>query len=173
MNRSYHRWTTRGALFRFLYRLNRLRLRITQPLTVGVRLILLRENPATGIDCVLLVRHTYHDGWLLPGGAVERGETLEEAARREAQEEVGASLGPLRLQGVYTNFFEYKSDHVAVFLCRSFELPDDGRIPGGAAREIEEMGFFPLNGLPADLFSGHRRRLEALSEVNAPGFGKW
>lgn len=173
MNRSHQRWTIRGALFRFLYRLNRLRLRITRPLTVGVRLILLRENPATGIDCVLLVRHTYHDGWLLPGGKVERGETLEEAARREAQEELDARLGPLRLQGVYTNFFEYKSDHVVVFLCRSFDLPDDRRITGRAAREIEEWNFFPLNALPADLLPGHRRRLEALYEKDSPGFGKW
>src|SRR5665811_1872378 len=40
---------------------------------------------------VLLVRQTRcsHDHWLLPGGAVERGETLTEALEREIYEECG------------------------------------------------------------------------------------
>jgi len=42
-------------------------------------------------DEILLVRHEKngHSYWLLPGGGVEYGESLHEAARREAAEETG------------------------------------------------------------------------------------
>lgn len=158
----------RGALLRWAarmaHRFHRLRLWLTRPLTVGVRLLLIRDGQ------VLLVRHTYHDGWLLPGGGVAKGETLEAAARREAREELGADLGHLALFGVYTNFYEHKSDHVIVFVSHDFELsgaPTD-RV------EIDCKAFFPLNALPADLLSGHRRRLEEYQQAGrTAACGPW
>jgi 8-oxo-dGTP pyrophosphatase MutT (NUDIX family) len=101
-----------GRVAETLYALNRLRWRVSRPITVGVRLILVREG------VLVLVKHTYQQHWYLPGGGVGRGESLEQAARREAQEELGARLGTLHLFGAYSNFFEYKSDHVIVFFGR-------------------------------------------------------
>ena len=147
-----------------VYRLNRAYLWVTRPLTVGVRLILVRDGQ------VLLVRHTYQDGWLLPGGGVKRGETVEAAVRREAQEEIGATLGALSLRGVYTNFFEFKSDHVVVFACEDFELPQPQHVQ---RMEIECFDFFALNELPADLMPGHRRRLEEYQSASPAGWGRW
>jgi 8-oxo-dGTP diphosphatase len=41
---------------------------------------------------VLLVEPTYKDGWEIPGGLVEDGESPREAARRECMEELGLDL---------------------------------------------------------------------------------
>lgn len=48
---------------RLIYRLNRLRWRVCRPVTLGVRVLLVKEG------AVVLVKHTYHDHWYLPGGA--------------------------------------------------------------------------------------------------------
>jgi 8-oxo-dGTP pyrophosphatase MutT (NUDIX family) len=147
---------------RALYGINSLRYRITRPITVGVRLILDQDRS------VLLVKHTYQYDWYLPGGGVKRGETLEEAARREAAEEVGAELGELHLFGVYTNFYESKSDHVIVFSCDSLGLT------GKTDREIARFEFFRLDELPEDVSPGSLRRIrEYINGDGAPVFGTW
>ena len=116
-------------------------------MTVGVRLLAVEEGK------VLLVRHTYLDGWYLPGGGVQAGETLREAICREADEEVGAVLQELRLFGVYSNFFEGKSDHIAVFVSEDFSWRN------ASNREIECVNCFALDELPEGISPGTRRRI--------------
>src|SRR6266536_4492972 len=62
--------------------------------------VLLRD----GQGRILLVQQTYRSSsvWLPPGGWVDRGETPQEAARREAREEVGLEIAvgrPLAIGG--------------------------------------------------------------------------
>ncbi|MEO0101898.1 MAG: NUDIX hydrolase, partial [candidate division WOR-3 bacterium] len=45
---------------------------------------------------VLIKRKNYPFGWALPGGFVEYGESVEEAARREAKEETGLLVRNLK-----------------------------------------------------------------------------
>jgi len=46
---------------------------------------------------ILIVKPTYKEGWTLPGGIVEEGESPLEGARREAAEEVGLALSDPKL----------------------------------------------------------------------------
>jgi 8-oxo-dGTP pyrophosphatase MutT (NUDIX family) len=150
----------------FFIRLNiafrRIFWRLTRPVGASVRLILVHEGR------VLLVRHTYGIGWLLPGGAADSGETLEDAARREAAEEVGARLGELNLEGIFTNFWEGKTDHIAVFSSR------DVQVSGRPNLEIAGWDFFDPAHLPEDTLSGHRRRIyDYFSGNGHPLTGCW
>ena len=149
-------------MMRLLYLGFRLYCFIFRPRGIGVRVMLIQDGK------VLLVRQTYMPGWFMPGGGVKRGETLEDAVRREAQEEVGAKMGDLSLLGAYSHFGEHKSDHNALFLCTDFSLN------GKQDHEIAEMRFFPLDALPDGLMEGHRRRLEEYrTGVEIPQFGEW
>ena len=57
------------------------------------------ENPNGEL---LLQRRKDNGLWGLPGGAMEPGETFEEAARREVREETGLLVGELKLVGIYS-----------------------------------------------------------------------
>ena len=71
-------------------------------------------------DKVLLVRHAgaekpdYID-WLLPAGSMERGESLEEALKREMREETGLSIKIVRK--VTEHVDPYTKDKLVNFLC--------------------------------------------------------
>ena len=128
---------------------------------VCIFVLMVREGRA------LLMRHTYQDAWYLPGGGVKRGETLAQAIRREAAEEVGATLDALALLGVYSSFYEGKSDHVTVFVCEAFAWS------GETDREIARFAFFPLNDLPAGTSPGTRRRVQEYIQGSRPYVGMW
>ena len=67
-----------------------------RPSVFGAATVIVRDGQ------VLLVHHTYGElNWELPGGGADPGESAEEAARREALEEVGVPIAIERLTGVY------------------------------------------------------------------------
>ena len=133
---------------------------LRRPMTLGVRAMVLNEKDGT----VFLVRHTYVPGWYMPGGGVERGETLLQALSKEVLEEGNIGLtGEPRLFGIYYNNRASIRDHVALYVVRQFtqtapRLPD---------REIAECGFFPLDALPEGTTESTRRRIAEVLEGRA------
>lgn len=118
-------------------------------MTLGARVVALKGNE------VMLVKQSYAPGWILPGGGVERGETLLEAAIREAREEAGlVAEGPLELHGMFANEALFRGDHVACYVMREFS--QDVWSPD---HEIVEARFFPAARLPQGTTGGSRRRI--------------
>jgi 8-oxo-dGTP pyrophosphatase MutT (NUDIX family) len=124
--------------------------RFTWPLSVGVKAMILDEAGR-----VLLVRHTYRDGWFFPGGGVKRRETLVDAVKRELFEEVGVTLlaEPI-LVSAYSNFAEYKSDHVVFFKSDQYSIKPNPNI------EIAEHRFFDVRQLPDSVSPATVRRIK-------------
>ncbi|MEZ5840281.1 MAG: NUDIX domain-containing protein [Hyphomicrobiales bacterium] len=128
--------------------------RLTRGMTLGARAVVLDEDGR-----VLLVEHSYVAGWHLPGGGVERGETMAEALAREVCEEGGVELTDAgELVGIYQNGRIDRRDHVALFVCRSWRSTGAG--PDG--REIINRGFFALDSLPANTSPSVHRRIGEL-----------
>ncbi|MBD9387402.1 NUDIX domain-containing protein [Rhizobium sp. CG4] len=126
---------------------------VTRGMTMGVR--------AACFDAqgrVFLVRHSYLPGWYLPGGGVERGETVIEALHKEIREEgnLTATSTP-EIFHVYFNNKASRRDHVVLY-----RLNVEQTAPRLADWEIKESGFFDPDNLPEDATAATRRRLQEL-----------
>jgi 8-oxo-dGTP pyrophosphatase MutT (NUDIX family) len=137
--------------------------RFSRGATLGARALVI-----DGAGRVFLIKHSYVDGWHLPGGGVETGETIVSALARELAEEGNIQLtGTPLLHGVFFNKRVSRRDHVALYVVREF-LQKGPPVPN---REIVEHGFFALDALPADTGRATRARLaevfggQAVSEL--------
>ena len=134
--------------------------RFSRSLTVGVRGLVL-----DGEGRVLLVKHSYVAGWHLPGGGVEKGETLLAALARELREEGNIELNAAPVfHAIYFNRRISSRDHVALYVVRSFQqtaLPQPNH-------EIVAHGFFAMQDLPADTSRATRERIAEVVTGRTP-----
>lgn len=103
---------------------------------------------------LLLIQRTDNGRWAMPGGLVEVGETLAEAAQRELREEALICGRPVRLLGVFDSRL-WKSHTKAQLYHVTFQVDVDSGEPA-AGPEALAAGFFAAEALPP-LSPGHER----------------
>ena len=110
------------------------------------------ELDAGGI--ILIKRAKEPFGWAIPGGFVDYGESLEDAARREAWEETSLKVELLRQLGAYSAPDRDPRHHTIsiVFLARAQGKPE-------ARDDALEVGVFTEEDLPSPLAFDHAKIL--------------
>ena len=100
---------------------------------------------------VLVGRHTLHDRWVVPGGAIDPGETPAQAAAREMLEETGYEVEIVELLGVFGGTPEHRIDYPNGDVVDYILVVMGGHIVGGEAApdpgEISELTWMSLDEL--------------------------
>lgn len=117
-------------------------------------------HPAVTVDMViftirdralklLLVRRAgepYRGKWALPGGFVRMEESLDEAARRELEEETGVS--GVYLEQLYTFGAPKRDPRERVITVAYYALIPSDKLKLRAASDAEAVGWFAMDELP-------------------------
>ncbi len=146
---------------------------------VGVGAIIV-EKDRDGKDRVVLVKRAHppiQGQWSIPGGVLEVGELVRDAAVREAREETGLIVEASDLLGVYDRVLYDAEKRVQYhyvlidFLCR----PVGGKLL--AASDATEVRWFTRDELPAlnlaedtqDVIQKGFEKLKGLGRAGSPG----
>ncbi|HXX35944.1 MAG TPA: NUDIX hydrolase [Thermodesulfobacteriota bacterium] len=104
---------------------------------------------------VLVKRKNPPQGWAIPGGFVDYGESLEEAAVREAKEETNLDVKLIRQLHTYSDPKRDPRHHSisTVYIAKAEGIPQ-------AEDDAAEIGIFSESNLPDQIAFDHRSILK-------------
>ena len=122
------------------------------------RLILKRPSVGIGViirkgDQVLLMQRQNSHGagtWSMPGGHLEYGESPQECAIREAEEEVGVLITDLTFCAITNDIFVEEGKHYVTIWMEGKYVSGEARV--NSAREMSAVGWFSWSALPTPQF---------------------
>ena len=132
------------------------------PLLAADTIIELTDFP--GRPIVLIERANPPYGWAIPGGFVDVGEIVEQAAVREAKEEVCLDVSLIALLGIYSDPSRDDRGHTvtAVYVAEAQGSPK-------AADDAKNCRIFSLDALPEPLAFDHAQVLADYKKFRETG----
>jgi ADP-ribose pyrophosphatase YjhB (NUDIX family) len=120
--------------------------------TIDIIIEIQRENGQEGI--ILIKRKNPPHGWALPGGFVDYGESLEEAAVREAKEETSLDI---RLKSQLHTYSDPKRDPRKHTISTVYVATAQGKPK--AQDDAQDIGIFTREEINFPLAFDHRKIL--------------
>lgn len=151
-------------VFDLLHWLRKLYWKVFKIKTLGVRVIIKKDGK------FLLVKHRYGNYWVFPGGSISRGESYENACKREVKEEVYIKINNFeKTLGTYKNTTGGKNDTVTVLVVKSWEQLKEKLFN----IEVKEKRFFEFSDLPKNISPATKNRLSEYLSGRENLSGKW
>ena len=110
------------------------------------------------------------NSWQFPGGHLEFGETVEDCARREVEEEAGIAIRNVIPNG-FTNdvFIDAEKHYVTLFVSAEY---DSGELAVIEPDKCEHWQWFQWNNLPEPLFLPIRNFLKWYPDLYVLRYGQ-
>jgi 8-oxo-dGTP diphosphatase len=136
-----------------------------RPITPQLTADVIIEMPLLDDKPIILIERKYEpQGWAIPGGFVEVGETIASAARREALEETTLDVELDVLLGIYSNPERDFREHT---VCAVFIGNASGRPV--AADDAKDIALFDPFNVDVELAFDHRQILEDYCKYRRDG----
>ncbi|GMV65830.1 MAG: NUDIX hydrolase [Candidatus Omnitrophica bacterium] len=123
-------------------------------------------------DTILLAEHEKGGRryWLLPGGGVEYGESIEEALKRELIEEAGLDIEVDQLLWIVDSIPEDHHRHVLNLILSAHPISDT--LKPGSDRVLRTVAWHPLEGLmDMEIFPDTRQEILQFAQNGWRGSG--